>query len=237
MNDHNLTILLVDDLEFYRDLMRNYLKRTPATILMANSGPESIDMSLKERPDLIYMDASMPGMSGIEACKVLKSNPTTKSIPVLLLFTPNRDVSLEEVEQSGCDRYLSKPFARQDFINLGHDYLFKAEHYNRRVPCRASIQFSVAGRSYQGRVNNISLNGLYIEFRDQVPQGGLIEATFVLPKGIPESIEVKGRICWINQGFPRQKMHLPQGFGVKFLECGIEKRELYMSFLENHYNE
>lgn len=237
MNDPYLKILLVDDLEFYRDLMRNYLKRTPATILMAASGTESIDMSLRERPDLIYMDASMPGMSGIEACKVLKSNPTTKSIPVLLLFTPNRDVSLEEVDQSGCDGYLSKPFARQDFINLGHEYLFKAEHYNLRVPCRAAIQFSVEGHNYQGRVNNISLNGLYIESRKQVPQGSLIEATFVLPTASLETIKVKGRICWINQGFPRQKMHLPQGFGVQFLDRGIEKREIYMSFLENHCNE
>ena len=228
---------MVDDLEFYRDLMRNYLKRTPATILMATSGTESIEMTLRERPDLIYMDASMPGMSGIEACQVLKSNPTTKSIPVLLLFTPNRDVSFVEVEQSGCDGYLSKPFARQDFINLGHEYLFKAEYYNRRVPCRTAIQFSVEGNNYQGRVNNISLHGLYIEFRDQVPQGSLIEATFVLPTERPEMVEVKGRICWINQGFPRQKMHLPQGFGIKFLDHGIKKRELYKSFLESHYNE
>jgi len=97
MTQNNLKILLVDDVDFFRDVMCDYFKRTPATIITASDGEEAINVAMREWPDLIYMDVGMPGMSGIEVCKKFKAHPKLKKIPVLLVFTPDRDATIKDV--------------------------------------------------------------------------------------------------------------------------------------------
>jgi len=151
MTQNNLKILLVDDVDFFRDVMCDYFKRTPATIIMASDGEEAINVAMREWPGLIYMDVGMPGMNGIEVCKKIKAHPQLKKIPVLLVFTPDRDATIKEVEASGCDGYLAKPFGREEFLNLGHRHLFNIQRRERRVPCQMTIDFEINGASYQGR--------------------------------------------------------------------------------------
>ena len=234
MSQNNLKILLVDDVDFFRDVMCDYFKRTPATILTAKSGEEAIDLAMREWPDLIYMDIAMPGMSGIEACQKIKAHPTLKKIPVLLVFTPDRDASIKDVETSGCDGYLAKPFGREEFLNLGHRHLFNIERRERRVHCQMTVDFSVNGAAYQGRGVDISLHGLYVEFRDEVPPNSRVQASFLLPTISAKTVEVSGRIAWINQGFPRQNMSLAQGFGIEFQSIDMSSVEIIRAFLEKN---
>lgn len=216
MMQNNLKVLLVDDVEFFIDVMRSHFKRTPATILVASGGEEAVSIAMREWPDLIYMDVSMPGMSGIEACKKLKAHPVLKKIPVLLIFTPERGIALKDVQESGCDGCLVKPFGREEFLNLGHRHLFNIERRARRVPCPMTVEFSTNGSKYQGRSVDLSLHGLYVECREKIPLNSRVVASFLLPIPRAVKIEVTGRIAWINQGFPRDNMTLPQGFGIEF---------------------
>ncbi len=232
MGEGNLKILLVDDVVFFREVMCDYFKRTPATMITAASGQEAIDLAKRELPDLIYMDVAMPEMSGIEACRHIKAHPTLKKIPVLLVFTPDRDATVAEVVTSGCDGYLAKPFGREDFLNLGHSHLFNIERREQRVPCQMTVNFSINGEQYQGRGIDISLHGFYVEFRDEIPPNSLIKASFLLPTVSAEKIEVSGRITWINQGFPRQNMTLPQGFGVAIQSIDVGSVETIRTYLE-----
>lgn len=234
MNQNNLKILLVDDVDFFRDVMRDYFKRTPASILAASGGEEAINVAMREWPDLIYMDVAMPGMSGIEACRKIKAHPTLKKIPVLLVFTPDRDATLKEVESSGCDGYLAKPFGREEFLNLGHRHLFNIERRERRVPCQMTVQFSINGEEYQGRGVDISLHGLYVEFRDEIPPNSRIKASFLLPTISAKTIEVSGRIAWVNQGFPRQNMVLAQGFGIEFQSIDMASVDTIRAYLDKN---
>ena len=232
MSQDNLKILLVDDVAFFRDVMRDYFKRTPATIISAASGQEAIDKAQRECPDLIYMDVAMPEMSGIETCRSIKAHPALNKIPVLLVFTPDRDATVAEVEASGCDGYLAKPFGREDFLNLGHAHLFNIERRERRVPCQMTVDFSINGVVYQGRGVDISLSGFYVEFRDEIPPNSRLKASFLLPTVSAEKIEVSGRISWINQGFPRQNMMLPQGFGVQIQSINKSSVEVIRTYME-----
>ena len=232
MTVNSLKILLVDDVAYFRDVMRDYFKRTPATIIMAASGQEALEAALRESPDLIYMDVAMPGMSGIEVCQRIKSHPALKKIPVLLVFTPDRDATVADLDASGCDDYLAKPFGREAFLNLGHKHLFDIERRDRRVPCQMTVDFSINGREFQGRGVDISLNGFYVEFRDEIPPNSRIRASFLLPTVSAEKIEASGRITWINQGFPRQNLALPQGFGVEIQSIDMGSVEIIRRYLE-----
>ena len=234
MEQNNLKILLVDDVDFFRVVMRDYFKRTPATVFTASSGEEAIELALSERPNLVYMDVNMPGMNGIEACRNIKSNPSLKDIPVLLVFTPGRDSTVREVEQSGCDGYLAKPFGREEFLNLGHRYLFNIERRERRVPCQMTVEFTINDTVYQGRGVDISLHGLYVEFRDEIPPNSRLKASFLLPTISARKIEVTGRIAWVNQGLPRNNMSLPQGFGIEILSIDMSSVETIRSYLEKN---
>jgi CheY-like chemotaxis protein len=234
MSQNNLKILLVDDVDFFRDVMCAYFKRTPASILTAGDGAEAISTAMRESPDLIYMDVAMPGLNGIEACRRLKQHPTLKKIPVLLVFTPDRDATVDEVKVSGCDGYLAKPFGREEFLNLGHRHLFNIERRERRVPCQMTVTFSVNGKEYQGRVVDISLHGLYVEFRDEIPPNSRVKASFLLPTVSGKKIDIAGRIAWVNQGFPRRNMAIPQGFGIEFQTIDMASVEIIKTYLDKN---
>lgn len=229
---NQMKILLVDDVAFFRDVMSDYFRRTPVNIFFAANGREALDTAARVWPDLIYMDVAMPEMSGIEACRKLKADPRLAKIPVLLIFTPDRDASEEDVKSSGCDGYLKKPFGREEFLNLGHRYLYHIERRERRVPCQLPVEFTIAGKNFQGRGIDLSLHGLYIEFRDEVPPQKLIEVSFVIPTVSPYRIRAKGRVAWVNQGFPRMNLSLPQGFGVEIQSIDMESVEVIKKFLE-----
>lgn len=227
-----LKILLVDDIAFFRDVMRDYFLRTPIQMLFAASGEEACKLVETEHPDLVYMDVGMPGMSGIEACRQIKANPQLAKTPVLLIFTPDRDATEEEVRSSGCDGYLKKPFGRDEFLNLGHRHLYHIERRERRVSCQMSVDFVISGKAYLGRGVDLSLHGLYVEFREEIPPQKLIEVSFILPTVSPQRIKVKGRVAWVNQGFPRRNLSLPQGFGVEIHSIDKESVDILRRFVE-----
>ncbi len=234
MDQDNVKILLVDDVDFFRDVMRDYFKRTPATIITAKSGEEAVHVAMQEWPSLIYMDVAMPGMNGLEACRKIKAHPKLKKIPVLLIFTPDRDATIKDVEASGCDGYLAKPFGREEFLNLGHCHLFNIERRERRVPCQMTVNFSINGTDFYGLGVDISLHGLYVEFRDEIPPNSRITASFLLPMISPKPIKISGRIAWVNQGFPRQNMSLSQGFGIEIQSIDMSSVDIISEYMERN---
>jgi len=100
-------ILLVDDDAGIRSLLRQELEAVGYNIREAKDGMEAISQVKKERPDLIILDVMMPGMSGFDTAAVLKNNPQTADIPVVILSV------LEDKDRGyriGADRYFTKPY-------------------------------------------------------------------------------------------------------------------------------
>jgi len=225
-------ILVVDDIDFFREVMCTYLKRTPAKILQAASAEQALEVARREQPNLIYLDVDMPAMSGIECCRQLKQDRLLQEIPVILIFTPERDATIEEIQDSGCDSYLSKPFGREEFLNLGHRFLFHVERRERRASCQMTVDFTISGQRFRGRAYDLSCHGLYVEWRDDLPPGRLVKASFLLPTVSSRPIDVRGRISWINQGFPRRNLKIPQGFGIQFLSLSDESEELIRNYID-----
>lgn len=117
-------ILLVDDSPTSRLKSRMILgERSNYELISASDGKEGLAMALAEKPDLILMDVVMPRMSGLEACRALKAERTTKQIPVILLTTRNEQTMVEDAYQSGCSDFLTKPVDEQRLIAVLKTYL------------------------------------------------------------------------------------------------------------------
>ena len=121
---HKKRVLIADDDIQVRQLLSSILKKD-YTVFTARDGKEAIDLALNEKPDLILMDILMPNMDGYTACSVIKSNPETRSIPLLMITGIGHELNKSFSEKIGADGYITKPFdcqALKDKINLllGH---------------------------------------------------------------------------------------------------------------------
>jgi len=112
-------ILIIEDVEYNRDLLVQILEDA-YEVLTATDGASGIEAAARERPDLILMDLSLPGVDGWEATRRLKAQPETEAIPVIALTAHAMQGDEERARACGCDDYLTKPIDEdQLFAKLG----------------------------------------------------------------------------------------------------------------------
>jgi len=117
-------ILLVDDSSTSRMTARMLLSGHESYVLTsACDGQEGVEKAIAELPDLILMDIEMPRMNGIDACRLLKQNKTTKNIPVVLLTMRGEEQFVREAYASGCNEFLTKPVNEQKLSMVIKKYL------------------------------------------------------------------------------------------------------------------
>jgi CheY-like chemotaxis protein len=102
-------ILLVEDNELNRDMLRRRLERRGFEVLVAVDGEEGVRLARTAAPDLVLMDMSLPVLDGWEATGRLKSDPETASVPIIALTAHAMSEDRERALQAGCDDYDSKP--------------------------------------------------------------------------------------------------------------------------------
>lgn len=102
-------ILVVEDNEKNRILMRYVLEYGGYTVIEAEDGAEGVDAARREKPDLIFMDVQMPVMDGVTALARLRSDPETRDIKVVALTSFTMKGDRERIVAAGFDDYLSKP--------------------------------------------------------------------------------------------------------------------------------
>jgi CheY-like chemotaxis protein len=103
-------ILVIDDEEHVREVVRTRLVKTGYDVVTAPNGKDGIAVALHERPDLILMDVMMPVMDGFEAAKHFRSRVETASIPLVLLTAKDDKESKLRGFDAGIDDYICKPF-------------------------------------------------------------------------------------------------------------------------------
>ena len=103
------TILCVEDNETNVFLISRVLRRAGFSVLVARDGEEGVEMAKSNRPGLILMDLSLPGIDGFEATRRLKADADTRRIPVIALSAHEADDKAEEISACGCESYLTKP--------------------------------------------------------------------------------------------------------------------------------
>jgi signal transduction histidine kinase len=113
-SEHPPCVLIVDDERHNRDLLEVMLKPEGFLLLKAASGEEALLMVAQQPPDIILLDVMMPGMDGYEVASKIKSNPTTRSIPVVMLTALDDRNSRMLGLSAGAEDFLTKPVDRAE---------------------------------------------------------------------------------------------------------------------------
>ncbi len=102
-------ILIVEDNAQNRLLMVDILTARGCEVLEAKNGAEGIQLAREHKPDLILLDMQMPVMDGLQAARLLKADPETKSIKILAVTSFAMKGDRERILAAGCDEYMAKP--------------------------------------------------------------------------------------------------------------------------------
>ena len=131
-------VLIVDDDPLNRSLLRRVLG-TSYALTEAETGPRALALVASEDPDVVLLDVMMPGMSGYEVCRRIKSRPDESLLPVILLTALDDQDDRNEGLAAGADDFLSKPFDRRELLlrTKAFVHLRRNEMLVRDQPLRA----------------------------------------------------------------------------------------------------
>ncbi len=111
-----IKIVVIDDLGTNRTFFQRILEKRGYTVLTACSGEEGIPLVKKEKPKLVLLDFVMPGMRGPEVCKAIKTDQTTKDVPVLFLTSVDTPTDIIACYEQGAENFLTKPIQAGELI-------------------------------------------------------------------------------------------------------------------------
>jgi len=104
-------ILVVEDHQDNRQILRDLLTSSGFDIVEANDGQAGVHAAKKHRPDLILMDIQLPILDGYEATRQIKSDPNLRSIPVIVVTSYALSGDDQKAREAGCDAYVTKPYS------------------------------------------------------------------------------------------------------------------------------
>ena len=104
-------ILIIEDEPDIQELVKTVLTGNGFEVFTASNGEEGLSAAVNRGPDLIILDVMMPGLSGLEICRLLKGRRETKKTPILMMSVLNREVDKKYVFEAGADAFLVKPFS------------------------------------------------------------------------------------------------------------------------------
>jgi DNA-binding response OmpR family regulator len=109
-------ILLIEDEPDIQQLIYTILSSNGFEVTKASNGEEGLILASKINPDLVILDVVMPGLSGFEVCRLLKTKERTKHIPVIISTALNRDIDKKYADECGADSFIVKPFKMAEIL-------------------------------------------------------------------------------------------------------------------------
>jgi len=117
-NSAQRTILVVDDFDDTRLLLRTWLKRKGFRVIEAENGREAVETAKNQNPDFIIMDIEMPELDGLAATRQIRAMNQLAGVPIVAVSAYGADQYREQALDAGCDEYVSTPFDPDELEKL-----------------------------------------------------------------------------------------------------------------------
>ncbi|MDF1536772.1 MAG: response regulator [bacterium] len=224
MADEKNVVLIVDDNEFFLSQQISCLGRERFDIHTASSGKQAIDKARSVNPDLILLDQIMEDMMGLDVCRILKADPATAHIPVIIVSSGEREASRLQLAAAGFDGIIFKPIRRNQALALVEAFLGIAVRSWARtsvsLPCTAIWE----GTGKEGTIHSLGGGGAFISGNITPVKGDMCQIRFSLPDSGAGEREVEVRdalVVWLGE--LDDTSH--QGIGIKFLTIKQDDQE------------
>jgi two-component system, cell cycle response regulator DivK len=117
------TILVVEDQEDNRQILRDLLGNAGFRMIEAHDGAEALTVARSQRPDLILMDIQLPLVDGYEATRTIKRDHELKRIPVIAVTSYALSGDDQRAREAGCDAYVAKPYSTRQLLSKIGEFL------------------------------------------------------------------------------------------------------------------
>ena len=162
---NEVRILVVDDEPDVLELVVFHLKKENYKVAIADTGDKALRMAVEQVPSLLILDLMLPGINGLEICKLLKQNPKTRDIPIIMLTArageEDRILGLE----LGAHDYVTKPFSPRELILRVNNLLLLKTSKRKAVEIIKTGPFHLDTIKHQATVDGKKVNITITEFK------------------------------------------------------------------------
>jgi DNA-binding response OmpR family regulator len=124
-------VLVADDDADIRDLVAFKLEQAGFEVIAVEDGRTALDQARSRRPALAVLDVSMPGLSGIDVCRMLRSDPATAGMLIIMLTARVQEQDVEGGFSAGADDYVTKPFSPRELVSRIQSLLTRTRAQDR----------------------------------------------------------------------------------------------------------
>ena len=232
-------ILVVEDEPDISKLVSYNLTQERFRVLTAEDGEQALRMIQREKPNLVVLDLMLPGLSGIELCRMLRERPETAKLPILMLTAKAGEADRIVGLEMGADDYLAKPFSPQEMVARVRAILRRANNAAHAEPPPAydrgalHIDFSTYEVTVYGKPVKLTLkefellrflvqNPSRVLSRDQLLDRVWGGDTFVTPRTVDVHIRRLRKAVEADDSKPKWILTL-RGVGYKFDEKALDQ--------------
>jgi len=111
-------VLIVEDNDLNMKLFNDLLRANGYLTVQTRDGTEALSLCRTARPDLVLMDIQLPGISGLEITRMIKEDPSLRSIPIIAVTAFAMKGDEDKIRKGGCEAYVAKPIRIEEFIGV-----------------------------------------------------------------------------------------------------------------------
>jgi two-component system alkaline phosphatase synthesis response regulator PhoP len=222
-------ILVVDDEPDLVELVKDVLERNNYSVISARNADIAIKKVRESKPDLIILDLNLPGIGGIEVCRILKRDRKTNSIPIIMLTVKSTETDKIAGLEAGADDYMTKPFSTAELVARTRAVLRRILYAGEPGEVLVSGDIRVDSTEHMVYVldKQIDLtpkefNLLYLLMKKK---GKVLSRTFLIENiwgyeylGGTRTVDVHVRHLREKMGDEGKKIETVEGVGYKFIE-------------------
>lgn len=212
------SILLVDDSGLFHGIREKIGKRADCRLLSAANGSEALRVARRESPALIFLDAEMSDMTGVDVCRVLKADPRFAHTPIFLVSA--RETREEDAHRAGATASLPKPLEEAAVFDAVRTFLQVSPRDGARTAVGWPVTFWRDGAQHDGTLRDLSRGGFFIRTAVRQPIGARLEVSFEVPA------EKAGRTVVAEAIVVRIGQEPDRGLGCRFFRITAGPRGL-----------
>jgi two-component system cell cycle response regulator len=199
-------ILVIDDLPENVFMLQDRLENEGYEVITAYDGKSGIDKALSDLPDLVLLDVMMPGLTGLEVCTTLVSNPATSNIPIILVTAKAGAEDTKEGLEAGAYDYVKKPFNRIELLARVNSALKLSEATKRLVDSEKRNTFAATVVTANHKIKqpltlmSLSLAAIKRELsKDEISKENIQKRLSYIESGIMEINDVLNQLNSIKK--------------------------------------